>query len=583
MTVKMHRARRRGWVLQALAACGLFALACGSDSRNPVVMEMQGRKVTVDDLRIEYDLRNQPGDFDRATLEQKEQFLRTIADKDLLVREARAALGGLTPDETRRVQQGGDERLFRSLEMAVTAAVDADTLGAQQIVKEKGNREVRLLHFAGPTDSIAFWARDEVVNGRATIGELVSVHGVDPYLREQRGQLNWMTAVPLGYELADELILDPKPIGYITEVRRTVRGWEFFQVQEYRDFDLSSSKDLPSMTLATVQKIRHQHTMRDFLDSLKAVHKLEVLEEGGNLLMAAMSGYWDSLSTSVQETGKRPTEFHPPRWRVPADRLSTPLYRADGKEVSIASFLAGLGTVNPRNWPNAVKYEHFKMQIEARVMIDFQLAEARRRGLDREPSHLAAVRQDEEKLLLDRFYAERLSEGIEITDEEIRQRYEEIKDQNYKQSEKIRLSYLIYPKQSEAQRFIEQAKQRDHLWWGAELKRHQDERPDVQVVSNSPDYDPRDEVPADVKPLIEAGVDHGAGTVVGVVRVPSGWAALRVTYREHEGHIPLEKASNSVRSSILNAKIDEKVNGLLEKGRESYRQKLYPERLAETG
>ena len=102
----------------------------------------------------------------------------------------------------------------------------------------------------------------------------------------------------------------------------------------------------------------------------------------------------------------------------------------------------------------------------------------------------------------------------------------------------------------------------------------------MTVVSNSPDYDLAGEVPADVLPIVKAAWDFKVADVIDPVRVANGWAAVRVTYREQAGYIPLEKAQQSVKARILNRTVDEKVNGVLLKGRDSYKQKLYPERLA---
>ena len=449
MTVEAHDSRRWMGLLPALLALVLFLPACGQESRGPVVLKMQGSSMTLDDLRIEYDMRNKPGDFDRATPEEREQFLRTIADKEILVREARAAIGDLTPDEVQRVKDGSEDRLLRSLETVVSASTDADTAAAEKLVKEKFHVEARLLHFAGATDSITYWAHDEVVKGRP-LSELVRVHGVDPLMREKGGQLNWMTAIQLGYELAEELILDPKPAGYITDVRRSMRGWEFFQVQEYRPVDITAFPDAPGMMRSTVQRIRHRMVVQAFLDSMKTANGVEILDDAGAVLHQAMSAYWDSLSAEVKRTGERPKEFHPPRWRVPAESQSMTLVRVGGKDVSIRQFIDGLPAVGARVWPNAVKYDHFRKQIEARVLIELQLVEASRRGLDRTPEHLAAARQDEEKILLDRFYEQAIIPQVEMTDEMVQKVYEETKDEFYTQKEKMRLSYMIFPKESEA-------------------------------------------------------------------------------------------------------------------------------------
>ena len=72
-------------------------------------------------------------------------------------------------------------------------------------------------------------------------------------------------------------------------------------------------------------------------------------------------------------------------------------------------------------------------------------------------------------------------------------------------------------------------------------------------------------------------------TVLDPIRVKSGWAAVRVTYREREGFAPIEKAEASIKSAVSTQKIDAKISEYLKDWRKRLNLKTYPERLPSAG
>ena len=86
-------------------------------------------------------------------------------------------------------------------------------------------------------------------------------------------------------------------------------------------------------------------------------------------------------------------------------------------------------------------------------------------------------------------------------------------------------------------------------------------------------------MPEEVRPLIDAGFDHGVGEIADPVRVDDGWAVVRVTYRERAGYIPFEKAEGSVVAGVEAEKTEALMQELLPQWKERLRLRLHPERL----
>jgi hypothetical protein len=251
----------------------------------------------------------------------------------------------------------------------------------------------------------------------------------------------------------------------------------------------------------------------------------------------------------------------------------------DGRELTAGAFMEGLADVPSGIWPNAAKLDAFQRQIEFRALIDLRIAEAHRLGLDRQPAYTAGLRYDEEQILRENLQ-KKLSSKVLVTAQEIRDYYELNKEVRYRQYERIRLSYLVFPQESEARGWLSDARAHDYIWWQAEIKRLETARPEVRSVAASPEIDLSQPLPAEERPMIEVAVGLNAGDVLeSPVKVAGGWAAVRVIDRERAGYVPFEKVEGPVRTAVLNCKVDERIQGLVGEGKSRHQLATHPERL----
>jgi hypothetical protein len=545
---------------------------------DPVLIGIDGTEYTLGDLRADFELRNAGSKFDATDRQTKLKFLETMGANHLFVQVAKEFLGGLGPGGAERLAQSKGGRLLAALDDRITAPIDSDSLESRRIVRDRLNREVLLLQFASPSDSIAAIARDEVIHGRP-FEEVERAYVTEPIRRPKGPELDWMSAAQLGDDLAEDLLLRDRQPGYVTAIRATRRGYEFLRIKEFRPFDLGSHAKAEAQFVGIVRRIRRREALAAYRDSLKKENRLEVDSAASSMLQKVMIAYWDSVTAGAQQPGMRPNPTRPPLWRLDAASGGRRLLRVDGREMTAGAFVKGLADVPSGIWPNAAKLDGFQRQIEFRVLVELRIAEAHRLGLDRQPAYAAGNRYDEEQILRENLQ-KRLSAEISVTEQDLRDYYELNKEVRYRQYERIRLSYLVFPQESEARAWLSGARAHDYLWWQAEIKRFETDRPEIRSVATSREIDLAQPLAGEERPMVEASVSLNAGDILeSPVKIADGWAVVRVVDRQRAGYVPFEKVEGAARTAVSSRKLDERIQSLVGERRSSHRLASYPERL----
>ena len=573
------------WVL-GLAAMAMTIAGCGPrDSSGPVVLELKGEKLTLGQLRADYDRLHGPGSFDTTGTEAKKAFLETVANKELLVRVMRERLGGPNAQQSLALSEGNDRRLMGALEQRILAPLSRDTSDVPAMV---GNlsRKIQLSWVLTRSDSLAKIARDEVVAGRP-FEKVVEQYSATDTARMNGGRLDWIAGSGmLGIDFADELYLQGHEPGYLSRVRRTPRGFEFYRIEAFKDWD-TKSDELWSAKLVrpTVLGVRASRAIAAWTDSLRRASGLQIEDGGVAVLHAGMRSYWDSLQAVVKETKKPPSSFAVPFSHFDSAQKATPLYRLRDRAYTVGEFLASLKGTGPKSWPNSPDRTQFHDQVESRVLYGVKLDEARKLGLDRTPEFQLAAKRDEEKLLLDSFYKSDLASGITVTDEEMRSFYDQ-NTENFRRYDRMRLGYIVFPNKEEATRFYkESVKLPDSMeFWSSTMMEYQQKRPDIRVVNDSQMLDLTKPLPEELQGMVEKGHKLNVSDEIEPVALPGGkWVVGRVLFNEHAGILPYEKVMVPITRLLQDKKINEKVEKLLEDAKARFVLKTYPDRLQAKG
>jgi len=570
------RAIRNLFVLFFVA--GLLA-GCSGGGQNPadgpVVLELKGSKLTLRDLQLQYDRATGVGTFDTAPADKREEFLNTLANKEILLATARERFGKLTPDEEKSLRLTADTKLLKGLEFTLLKPVYADTVTPKRMLA-KFNRQILCDWIVTDSDSLSRVARAEIAAGRP-FAEVAAKYSKADKKQVVDGHIPWTTGEQMGRDFGNELFVTDREPGYLSEVRPTMRGFELFQVRAYRDYDLSKDRPGSMIIPSIIEGIRTHARLSAWSDSIGKARGFEVTDDGAGVLFKGMTPYWDSLKAFVAQTHQKVPTFKPPVSDFTAEQLKTPLLRVGGKTTTIGEFLSWLPDYTPKMWPNASDRASFTQQINSIALMRLELQAAREMGVDKMPTYLLECRMDREKIYLDK-----LQEGVSkdlpaVTAEDVKAYYDAHQD-TYTMKDRMHLSYMVFPTRAGAERFFALSADSSSDWWTSQCAEYALHHPEVKVVSNSPQLDTNNP-PEELKGLVEKARDLKVNDKVGPTPTGSGWGVARVAYNEHAGMQPIEKVESGIRRLITQDRIDAAMQKLIDDGRERYRVKAYPEKL----
>jgi hypothetical protein len=232
-------------------------------------------------------------------------------------------------------------------------------------------------------------------------------------------------------------------------------------------------------------------------------------------------------------------------------------------------------------WPRSRSIEVVRKVVEDRILADWKLEFARDQGLVANPALQKLAAMDEEKYLLQQFHDRVISPGIQVSAEDIEAYYTSNRE-SYRTGDEIRLSYVVFPTEEEAQNFYNWASDASVRWWLGQLGVLASERSDVHVVTETEDFDFSQSIPDSVSALVELGRDREANEVLDPISYHSGgWAVSRVLRRDRPGYRPLEKLAERIRQYLIDTRTNARMQELIEEGKVRFALNLYPENLVE--
>ena len=573
----------------ATAVLVMFAgFGCGPEdgSKGPIVIEIDGKKISLEELREEYEVRYGAGSFDPLPLERKEGFLQTIGDKEVLLRHAKKSFGGLVAPYDRIAREAREMVLLDALERRLSEPAMRDSVAYAKLF-EQLNKEMRLSWIINPSDSLVRVAREQISSGRP-FEEVAEEYSEEPREQREASRGVWRTGETVPRAVVEELFFENHGPGYVTEVHRTPKGSELFWIDEVRPTDIRAKEKAQVSISQTIGSVLAKRRIEAWTDSLQGARALVIREEALPILTERMKAYWDSLSTRGADAPRVAEEYEPPVSRFTEEEQETVLYETDGRGVTIREFVDRLRYVPMRLWPSGYSIERVREAVERRVLIAWKLDAAKDLKLGDAPELHRRAAIDEERFLLEQLNEKEVAPSIEVTQEDIEAYYAERKE-SYWSEELIRFSYAVFPTKREAEQFYEEARDASGTWWVGQFTEFRRDRLDIFTVANSDDYLYSEPFPDSVRAMAELGRELGVTDVIEPVAYPSGgWAVSRIARRDHEGYRPLEYLTRGIRMILTRQRTDAKMQDIVEEGRERFGLKLYPEYLepqesAETG
>ncbi len=363
------------------------------------------------------------------------EYLRSLIDRALILREARAGKLDRSPAFVREVATALRRRLIREIEQrAVEDQVSIAEEEMQRVFADQHwERWIKIAHIVVPTQARAEEAMaalrsgtpfEEVAREFSTHSRTASLGGVKPQYYSR------FHAVPLVRDVLFSL-----KVGEISEPIAVPQGYEIFKVLDELQGSYEQTREFLFKTLA---QERLDARRKAYADSLAAQFQLTPEPHGLGLLMEILrSGREDPA------TGKK-------TFQIPEGAAETPLFRYEGGQIGLGEAILQSPVIRQgRDVSDSARVAHF-LQRDV-VVPQLMWMEADKLELDRELEEW--VKRKEEEVLIVTMRQIATTTDEEISEQEVLDYYEKTKDQ-YRTASEVSVVEIQLASEAEAEALL---------------------------------------------------------------------------------------------------------------------------------
>ncbi len=572
-----------GWFRAFAVGCGLLALlGCANDPPDTVA-SAKGWRISSSQLKSEWERTHPETSYDTTSVAVRTDFVRTLADKEILLRLARENCPKPDPLRARSQRITYEKTLQRDFQTARRQAFALSLQGMDERLR-KLSRVAHVMSANFPGKAVAQQAAAEIAAGQslesvATKYARGAMPGAKPGAIEQRlraGQTPWM--------LLAAVMLEDVPAGTISRPIETNSGFYIVKVLDYEPFDLNSEPGLIDRAKQNLSDLAFMPHNQAYVDSLKKASGIAFHTENDSLVAVAMSTFWDSVQVAVDKgQAVNYQTLRGPAWLVKKEDAAKPCFDLAGKTYSVSEFIRSLDDVDLDSWPTVGPMNKITYQIQNRVFRMMFNNEAERTGMQNRPDFVARMKRVEEKGLLDQFRDTVLLPQSEPTEAELRAHFE-ARGKEYVTADMGSFGLMIFPKDKEerAKQVLAKLRAGDpSLWYELGPQEQQLDRR-IQLYSDTKEVDLNGAPPVDASwdPFMKVAIGLDTGQISEPVHTQHGVTLVRVAHREHRRQMTFEEAKANAITYVRDEKADKKVEAMLESARKKWGVKIYAERLA---
>jgi hypothetical protein len=598
--IRRHRlARGLGFCLLGLVLLGPLCLLPGGCVGKPkdIAVEMPGWRMTMPQVVAEYERINGAGSFASTTAKVREDFVRTLADKELLLRLARKTGPKLDARQSHIYRVNWDEWIVRDY---LSQRRDAHKPSPEEVaaIHRKLGRETSVLGTLFKTKDVAEQALAEIKSG-ASFDDVSRRLGVPNSTPKPSPGMDVPTSTTTILKLMKlrvdgrgvyppfilETAMKDLPEGALTKPIPVTEGAVILKVVGYRDlpeaqdpafFSGKMGDMITGMVFASVQQ--------KWLDSLKTTTGTLVHPETFPVVRKRMVAFWDSLDV-LRTQGvvvDYPNLPAPTVHSLPPAEASQILFELRGKKYTVEEYFRGLNDTDMNNWPFG---DSLKMatRIQERVNRLLIQSEAVKIGFDKTPGFVQRMKRLEEQGLLNQYH-DGFMHGVEPTPGEIKALFDQLPPGGgLLTGERLSFSALVYPMplKDRAQATLVKLRAGGAASWEALAKAEQQADPAISYVPPTRllEYGRPMPVPS-WNALIAEAQTLQPDQISDVLPGQNSWDIVRLIKRLPAGAMTLEESTPRLRQRVIEAKQDSVTEATLVAARSKIAVKIHTELLA---
>jgi hypothetical protein len=434
--------RRLGWLVLIVGLIGLVVAGCGG-KRERGVIECQRRAVPLSEIVVEYDRLNGVDTWSKATEAQRREFVDTYSKKELILCDAAAAYGDeLTGRDKERFDKQRERRMLqRYLESvkgpATFTSQEVDSIMA--LMKEQ--RRISDISCLEEADAREVHRRVLAGEDFAAVGRALSQQKPGRVTYNERG---WTTRPTLPKAIGNEVFALAEPGEVTAPFQTKTFGWLVVKFEEARPY--VQNLDLVQRE-SFVRELRQREHMNLLAEEVNGKYNFQIVSENLPPVVRVFSARFDSLSAANPSMmfNDASGAASPPLKSFTQQELALPLVRMSGGNWTIEDFVRSLEGADPPFWPTSGTADQISQQVMNRMLNWAWTKEALQSDVDKDPAFQAEMRREHDRLLLDKYYADRLKKyGAGITDEQMSAFFQEHETQYYK-PERVSYGFIRFP------------------------------------------------------------------------------------------------------------------------------------------
>ncbi len=437
-------------VLGALAGLALLwallASGCGRKEKDPVVVSLDGRTVTLSQLVASYDRLKGEDQWRQANFSDRKAFAELMAKKELLVRNAQDMMNGELP---LRETIGFDRWLEKTVQSVfwpkVRAAVEIPAAYVDSLANEM-TQERYLRHVLCRKQELAQEIYGKVSQPGADFATIANEYAAQHMDTGEAlyADVGWVSRPQLAPEIGAMLYDDLSTEGQIGGPVETTRwGWHVLQLGGIRTREASEAR-------ADAEKLAdmgyRSRKMQELIEGMKRDYAMEIVDENIGPLLLHFTAMHDSLG-KLPEQGVQP-DFQllkPPLHRFSPAERALPLVRWSGGVMTIGDFVQSLWKVDLDYWPTTGDESKIRTQIERRFMRWMLMEEATKRGALEDPEILRLKANKRDELFLDAYHAKTLAVYRDAVSDADVGSYWRAHEQEYVSQDLVGYGFLRFP------------------------------------------------------------------------------------------------------------------------------------------
>lgn len=473
----------RGLMLGSAAVLLLtvvLAGGCGDGSRDAAV-SMKGWSLTPEEVRDEYELIHGEGSFDEASLETREAFARTLADKEILLDAAIRSEKSLRGRFARKVRIAHEKNLVDDfLNHRRSQFTLSEERFSEQLPMISRAAHIRYSTLRDPEDKDAVHAGQTEGAG---FEELARKYGKDlrnPELTREGEGHYWTDAVLRVDNLrhppelvANTLLVDLKD-GAMPPPVVSSDAVFLVELKGYTPIEGTDTELFLQRARQILEYFAYREDFESWTDGFEGKYGFRTHPESYPVIISGIAGFRDSIRSAADQGSEVDYgALEPPIWRFLPEDLGRPVYEMNGETHTVLDFLESLRSVDLDLWAALPDPDKAAVQIDNRLIRFPIQEEAKEAGFDERPQYKTGLRRITEEAWLDQF-VDTIGRKIEPTEDDFLADYERRAATRYA-SELIAISVLTWPAdlKPRAEEVLEQLQAADSLGWFALAEREE--------------------------------------------------------------------------------------------------------------